>query len=443
MQDGPEKIRAQAELEIDILEEKAKKIGIADKELNERRKQIREKAEKDIDDFHKEIRYAQEDADIESAKRTADRTVAEYERAYEEGRIGAKEYVEKSTKAITDAIDQEISLLEYRLEELKAKYGPDNPIVIDLEAKIKETKEQKTEVEGEVPSKTREAELQDLRNYYAEKDALLQAERDSMTENLNNAEEIAQKEKEILENKNNDILAAMEQAHIEKSVREKVANELSLQEKKAFADKEKAIDEMRYQWAADRAGQLSELFGDMYELGGRKQKGWFIAQKAMAIAQVIMSTQVAAMKVMEEGWVGIIHKALIYAQGAMSIAKIASASYAEGGEVKGKSPHKKADNIPIMATAKEWIMPVDTVQTYGKNVMEALRKKLIPPEIFQGYKLPIPVYAHAGRGYAEGGEVKPKGMGKTAGDVVVAPAPPINIVNIVDAGEMDRYLGST
>ncbi|SDN79029.1 transglycosylase SLT domain-containing protein [Geodermatophilus sp. DSM 45219] len=53
---------------------------------------------------------------------------------------------------------------------------------------------------------------------------------------------------------------------------------------------------------------------------------------------------------------------------------------AEGGPIPGFSPHPKADNVPVMATAGEFMQPVSTVQYYGTGLMEALRKRKIPRE---------------------------------------------------------------
>lgn len=58
---------------------------------------------------------------------------------------------------------------------------------------------------------------------------------------------------------------------------------------------------------------------------------------------------------------------------------------AEGGTIEGNSPHPKADNIPIWATAGEFMQPVDSVQHYGIDTMEALRTKKIPKEALQGF----------------------------------------------------------
>lgn len=65
---------------------------------------------------------------------------------------------------------------------------------------------------------------------------------------------------------------------------------------------------------------------------------------------------------------------------------------ASGGMIAGRSPHKRADNIPVMATAKEFVMPVDSVEHYGPGFMEAVRARKLPR-------------------FANGGQVRPSGSG--------------------------------
>ena len=62
-------------------------------------------------------------------------------------------------------------------------------------------------------------------------------------------------------------------------------------------------------------------------------------------------------------------------------------AYGEGGEVEGSSPHSKADNIIARVTAGEWVMPVKSVQHYGKEFMQRINTLKLPK-------------------YADGGEVE-------------------------------------
>ena len=64
--------------------------------------------------------------------------------------------------------------------------------------------------------------------------------------------------------------------------------------------------------------------------------------------------------------------------------KFNAGQFASGGEIPGSSPHKRADNIPIKATAGEYMQPVDSVEYYGKDFMNALRDRRIPRGMVQG-----------------------------------------------------------
>jgi hypothetical protein len=186
------------------------------------------------------------------------------------------------------------------------------------------------------------------------------------------------------------------------------------------------------------------IFGDMYALSGEKAKHWFYLEKAAAIARVTIDTQAAAMKAMAMmgPYAGQIQAALIYIQGAMSIARITSQNLAGGGEVQGKSPHKKADNIKANLTAEEWVHPVDAVKYYGKRVMAGMQNMIFPKEIFHNYRLPRQKLAYAKTGYASGGEAvnRENTSGQSKTDPVVAAPQPITIINLTDPGELDRYL---
>ena len=78
---------------------------------------------------------------------------------------------------------------------------------------------------------------------------------------------------------------------------------------------------------------------------------------------------------------------------------------AYGGPIPGSSPHRRADNIPIMATAGEFMQPVDTVDFYGLDAMEAIRKKtatIITEGYARGGLIIDPEFPSAGAAYAAG-----------------------------------------
>lgn len=79
--------------------------------------------------------------------------------------------------------------------------------------------------------------------------------------------------------------------------------------------------------------------------------------------------------------------------------------FASGGEISGYSPNSKADNIPIMATAKEFMQPVDAVNYYGLPFMEAIRHKLISKDVFNGFRLPSTSRSIPKTNFSDGGSV--------------------------------------
>ena len=58
---------------------------------------------------------------------------------------------------------------------------------------------------------------------------------------------------------------------------------------------------------------------------------------------------------------------------------------ADGGIVPGQSAHDRADNIPAMLTANEYVQPVSATRYYGTDAMEMIRKRQIPRELFRKY----------------------------------------------------------
>lgn len=75
------------------------------------------------------------------------------------------------------------------------------------------------------------------------------------------------------------------------------------------------------------------------------------------------------------------------------------AGFAHDGSVPGSSPHKRADNVPIMATAGEYVHDVDAVQHYGQAFMDDVNARRFPKR--------------AARGYANGGLVVTPGLRHT------------------------------
>jgi hypothetical protein len=58
---------------------------------------------------------------------------------------------------------------------------------------------------------------------------------------------------------------------------------------------------------------------------------------------------------------------------------------ATGGPITGWSPTDTADNVPVLATAGEFMHSVPAVRYYGTGIMEAINNRQIPREAFAGF----------------------------------------------------------
>jgi len=184
----------------------------------------------------------------------------------------------------------------------------------------------------------------------------------------------------------------------------------------------------------------------MYQVAGEEAKEFFYAQKAVQIAQTIMSTYSTAQKAYESlasipyvgQALGIAAAAAAIASGLARVNMIRSQKLAGGGEVAGHSPTETSDNVPIWATAGEFVQRKSAVRHYGVGVMEALNKRLIPKSLFSGFSLPH-VLPHRSMAYQTGGAVTPAKIDRQ----MEKQQEPINVVNVVDPQMFDEYLAST
>lgn len=82
---------------------------------------------------------------------------------------------------------------------------------------------------------------------------------------------------------------------------------------------------------------------------------------------------------------------------------------ATGGPVPGFSPHSRADNVPIMATAGEWVHQVPSVRYYGERIHRAINEMRIPKEdleaVMRGVRMPPVLTRQTSRSYALGGAI--------------------------------------
>jgi len=109
--------------------------------------------------------------------------------------------------------------------------------------------------------------------------------------------------------------------------------------------------------------------------------------------------------------------------------------------VKGSSPSDTADNVPIWATAGEYMQPVKTVRHYGVGVMNAIKNRLVPKEIFSGFSLPSFSMPKPSFAMAAGGPVG-RMAGQSASKDARQDEGGINVVNVLDDTLFEQYAAS-
>lgn len=209
--------------------------------------------------------------------------------------------------------------------------------------------------------------------------------------------------------------------------------EMEIEKRKAAHERE--MYRLRLEQNAQFAGDMATITKGLMDAGIVESKRFFEIYKAFATAEATISAFSAAStaysKAMKSGnpVFAYIAYAAALAKGLTAVAAISAQqpSFAEGGLIPGSSPHKKADNVKINATAGEYMQPVDTVKAYGVDVMEALRKRLIPPDLLKSWVSnkfsSFPKIPSSSLNFAEGGLIP------NVVETSVPPAISINMVN--------------
>lgn len=200
---------------------------------------------------------------------------------------------------------------------------------------------------------------------------------------------------------------------------------------KLIADQNLRLQEYKLNNLKTLAQGTSQIFTQLYELTGKKNKELFVLAKAAAIAEATMNVAQGVTKAIAQGGVfGIAQGALVAAAGAVQISQIASQGLAEGGEVQGFSPNDKADNIVANLTAKEFVHPVAAVKYYGVDFMESIRNRTFPRFAYADGGL-----VGGGSGFSgDVGSDSASGKGGSQG---------VTIINVTDPTQIDQYLSSS
>jgi hypothetical protein len=179
-----------------------------------------------------------------------------------------------------------------------------------------------------------------------------------------------------------------------------------MRRRKKLADQERDVALKRLEAQMFVATELGNIFGQIYEMSGNKLKAFFYLQKAMAIAQIYISAAAGAMKAVEQtGIFGIPMASIIWAMAAANIGIVLAQTvkgFVKGGPVTSGSGRK--DDVPAMLTKGEYVQPEPAVRYYGVQVMEAIRRMVIPKDAFKGFGFfPVvrPQFAFAGGGVVD------------------------------------------
>jgi len=359
---------------------------------------------------------------------------------YQKGQVSLKEYFDKRTQLLNQQFEREKTILEKQAE---LETNPDKKqAILDKIFALEQTHQRNllklNQERLNAEEKQAQARLQI--------EQLLQDQKKRISE-LGTADLRTKFDMELqeLDRKHQAEIEKLKQLNATKVQLEEAYRNQKLEKDRLLAQQEQQIQQMTIQGFQQTYGALAQAFSEAYDASGKKIKEFFYLQKAASIAQTLISTYQAAQEAYK-ALVGIpvvgptLATAAAAAAIAAGLARVAmiraqTPAFAEGGEIPGRSPSSRADNILVRATAGEFIHPVHVVRYYGKDTMEAIRRKIIPREILSQFTVTgvrTPNY-----GFAEGGAVNKSGFreGRETGTN-------LNIVNVIDPNLMDEYMSS-
>lgn len=212
--------------------------------------------------------------------------------------------------------------------------------------------------------------------------------------------------------------------------REMVKHEQWATEKKEEARKKD------FESTSDYLGRMLKLYAQFESTRAKHSAKLLVFMKAVAMAKIIIDKHTAIMDALAKGGImGKIEAALITAEAAAAMAAVSAQStpsgvaMAGGGMVPGISPGTTSDDKWVRATSGEYFHPVDSVRYYGAGVMEGIRQKTIPREVFAGFTPPS-TPSPSQYGFQAGGMVAGGAQGS------------LTIMNIVDPREIDKRMNS-
>jgi len=379
-----------------------------------------------------------------------DKEMAANEFLYSQGLKDLKTYFQDREDLLIESMENEIETQEARLklEEDPSKREAINSKIFALEQNLQKRLLELTQERLEAETRLEEDKVKEEQKLKEQRIASEQAFADLKARvavgDQGALEGKFQQELADLQERQNKELAIFNQGKIQEAELNEFYR-LQRQEKdQLYEDQARRLMQYRLDSARQISGGIADIFGEMYELSGKKQKEFFYLMKAARIAEAtinIANGVIGALGTPPYGYGAIATAAVIAGLGAVQIAKIVSTGYAEGGKVAGHSPTKTSDNISAKLTAGEYVHKVDAVNYYGKPVMDALNSMSIPREVFGGFNMPriqpMPVGSHfAGGGSVQAGPDTGK-LGSNQGQQVV-----VNNNNILDPAMFTQHMST-
>jgi len=365
--------------------------------------------------------------------------LAELESHYNAGLIKLAEYYEKRREYLEKSYASEMALLK------KAETKEEDPTKkLAIQDRIFKREQQYTRDLMKLADDRTKAEKKQAKDRLSITEKLAQIKGRVEFESATNISNIFRNQQAELAKRQADELQSLKDLKADEAQEEEAHRLHQLERDKQIADQRKQVQQIVFDNMKQSLSFMESAFSDAYTASGKTIKEFFYAQKAAAVANTIISTYESAQKAYASlvgiPFVGpvlaVIAAGAAIVAGLARVAVIKGQTLAAGGMVKGVSPSPTADNIPVDATAGEFMQPVSAVKYYGARAMEAVRRKLVPKELLSQFAYPSVKrdYSHA---MAEGGMVG-AGAGGDNGGVMAE----INMTNITDPRDIDRYLAS-
>jgi hypothetical protein len=319
----------------------------------------------------------------------------EAEQQYELGKTTMSEYyqhkrdlVEKSYDAEIKALTEEAGLMNDSLKQREK--------MIEVYEKTDEKKRELAKLSHEEAVATKELleSVKEMRRVQTEPTTEKEQISAGYDEEILAIEDRYAEMYEKIKGLDNEKLAMLEEGLTKEKLLKEMAAAEDIQRTELTAQKELEIKQAHYRDMATLYGGMSQMMGDLYTMSGSKHKEFFKLQKAFSMAEAMMNAHGAATKAMAQGglW-GMAQAAFIYAKALIHVAAIGAQpmpGFAKGGLIMGGSGTK--DDVPVMGTAGEYIMPKSAVKFYGLAAMDAIRGLVAPRNVL------APAMAVAGGG---------------------------------------------